>query len=558
MFSKKLLATSVSAVTLALVGCGASDQDTGSSGSNVQLSGLVVDPYISGATVYVDLNNNGIRDNVLEKKALTDKDGYFSKSKPDASGNQIDYCANEVYERYCLRTTQLSDDAVLRIEGGYDVATGQPFTGSLVVDLNLNGAPADVGAANPLTSLFVSATEAQEAAILTFIGATKEQLTEDFLSGDSFNSERFRRAMQVHKAVAIMTTVLDTRYALEAGKEFNDKKLPATSGKYVYEAVATLLANTTTPTASTNTNTTAIDNWAEALESAETTLRSDVTSLTSTSAMTPNSRQAVGNRVAALFNWLKDTTSITSTSSQDDLYKNARVADFAVGQVKREAKAAKSSNSDITSTDNAVITGVLGDTGTGGTFDVNNFGKDADLDSLIKASSTPTSVSTFSTGTELFSDTSGSEKTVAAQVLKMDYADSDSTKQGNAYLYFSALSSAVDTQGSVTLCVNAVGDDSDLKDLEAIKTGLYIAGSWNRLNDYSVTVSLDLPGVPDQPLIIKRTALGATLNDKDSFQFALDSTGDLETWTGSLAPFNSTAPSTDDACAAELPDLIAN
>lgn len=549
MFSKKLLATSVSAVTLALVGCGASDQDTGSSGSNVQLSGLVVDPYISGATVYVDLNNNGIRDNVLEKKALTDKDGYFSKSKPDASGNQIDYCANEVYERYCLRTTQLSDDAVLRIEGGYDVATGQPFTGSLVVDLNLNGAPADVGAANPLTSLFVSATETQQANILTFIGATKEQLTEDFLSGDSFNSERFRRAMQVHKAVAMMTSVLDTRYALEAGKEVNDKKLPATSGKYVYEAVATLLATNTSPTAS---------NWAEVLASAETALRSDVTSLTSNGAMSATSRTAVGNRVAALFDWLKSTTSITSTSTQDDLYKNARVADFAVGQVKREAKAAKSSNSDITSTNNTVITGVLGDTGTSGTFNVDNFDKDADLDSLIKATTTPTSVSKFNTDAALFSDTSGSEKTLAAQVLKMNYADSDSSKQGNAYLYFSALSSAVNTQGSVTLCVNAAGDDSDLKDLEAIKTGLYIAGSWSRLNDYSVTVSLDLPGVPDQPLIIKRTALGATSNDKDSFQFALDSTGDLETWTGTLESFTDTAPTTDSACAGELPKLTSN
>ncbi len=76
----------------------------------VAVKGLAVDGYISGATVYLDLNNNSVRD-TGEPLASTDARGGFTLSVDPSSPGLA--------------------NARLRIRGGTDVATRLPFTSSM-------------------------------------------------------------------------------------------------------------------------------------------------------------------------------------------------------------------------------------------------------------------------------------------------------------------------------------------------------------------------------------------------------------------------------------------
>lgn len=76
----------------------------------VAVKGLVVDGYISGATVYLDLNNNNARD-TGEPLASTDAKGGFSMSVDPSSPGLA--------------------NARLRVRGGTDLATRLPFTSNM-------------------------------------------------------------------------------------------------------------------------------------------------------------------------------------------------------------------------------------------------------------------------------------------------------------------------------------------------------------------------------------------------------------------------------------------
>lgn len=567
MFSKKILVTSISTVSLALAGCGASDQDSGNSNSNVQLSGLVVDPYVAQAKVYVDLNNNGVHDFLShEAFAYTDAEGYFSQ---DSSGNS--YCSGATKNlRHCLNTAQLGSNAVIRIEGGYDVASGQPFTGSMSMPVNLDGSvKSPLGAVNPLVSLFSSVTSSQEAAILAFIGASDSAaLKKDFLKTDSnsVDTELFRRALQVHKAVAILSSTLEFHYDIKPSnnKKINDKIPPSSAGKFVYDEVAKLLAS------KTNTSTTPVTvtaptsaEWSAALSAAETALQTQ-SGKTIVTAWSTGEKDAVAARVKELFDWFDLTatkTAIASAASQtgtaaqqESLYRHARVADFAVGQVKREVKAANASTAPTAMSSDA-STSVMGQVltevaGNSGTFTIDKFDPKIDLDSVISATTKPTTVSSFVSGAELFSTATSTETTLANMTLKMKYSDSGS-KTGNVLIYFTP-DTGKTTAGKMTVCVRATGDTSDLNDIKGLDTGIYLGGRWSKLNDFSATVAITEPVSPGQALIIKRKEKGAS-GAEDTYQFSLDTSAQLETWKGTLASFTEgTAPTSDAGCQSNL------
>ncbi|TVP61071.1 MAG: hypothetical protein EA349_00635 [Halomonadaceae bacterium] len=112
----------------------ANDPDRGNNINQSQVSGVAVDGYIAGARVYGDIHNNGRRDS-FEPQALTDQYGYFSirPSFMDSRGEMVeavDYCAHGP-ARHCLRIPANTGEVRVRVEGGYDLSTGQPFLGSL-------------------------------------------------------------------------------------------------------------------------------------------------------------------------------------------------------------------------------------------------------------------------------------------------------------------------------------------------------------------------------------------------------------------------------------------
>ncbi|HWJ95899.1 MAG TPA: hypothetical protein VNT33_14330, partial [Telluria sp.] len=106
-------------IALALSGCGGGGGDSAPAiptsappppPTGTVLNGVVTDGYVSGATVYVDLNNNNTKD-ANEPSALTDASG---KHTLNAS----------------LTAAQLNGQR-LRVLGGTDNSTGQPFTHSM-------------------------------------------------------------------------------------------------------------------------------------------------------------------------------------------------------------------------------------------------------------------------------------------------------------------------------------------------------------------------------------------------------------------------------------------
>ncbi|MFV8836693.1 hypothetical protein ACNSTU_17165 [Aquisalimonas sp. APHAB1-3] len=142
-----------------LAGClsDSSDPDGGDVNS-VEISGVAVDGYIAGARVYVDLNDNNRRDS-FEPRAFTDSYGFFSQRPDIRDGNgelvaeARDYCAEGI-ERHCLTVSTAQSQARLRVEGGYDLFSGEAFQGSLsrLIEIQ-NSSSGTVLPVSPVTSL---------------------------------------------------------------------------------------------------------------------------------------------------------------------------------------------------------------------------------------------------------------------------------------------------------------------------------------------------------------------------------------------------------------------
>jgi len=136
LFQKSIMATSVSAILLAMASCGGGGSSDSGSVSTVQMSGAVVDDYVAYATVYVDVNKNGKYDSEFEPSAFTDKDGYFLVAKDGTN-----YCENPA-SRNCLQgDASLKEGGVIRVETGRDLLTTQVYnaTMSLLLDNNTSG-----------------------------------------------------------------------------------------------------------------------------------------------------------------------------------------------------------------------------------------------------------------------------------------------------------------------------------------------------------------------------------------------------------------------------------
>ncbi|OCH13162.1 hypothetical protein A6E05_08505 [Aliivibrio sp. 1S165] len=77
---KSLLASSIAII---LVGCGGSDSNNDNTGGNNPVSGKVIDGYVVGANVFLDLNNNGLHDRG-EPFNKSDENGDYKMSLSNA------------------------------------------------------------------------------------------------------------------------------------------------------------------------------------------------------------------------------------------------------------------------------------------------------------------------------------------------------------------------------------------------------------------------------------------------------------------------------------------
>lgn len=241
-FSKKTFAVATLAAAISLSGCSSDDPDAGSAASlsSTAIEGVAVDGYLFDATVYVDVNNNG-RKNAGEPSAVTDKDGYFSRSKDGK-----DYCSSDattIEKSSCLKVGGFNsgDNLVIRTIGGFDLFTGEPFEGSLAarVEIGLNGV-VENQMVSPLTSVIVDATEDDKTLVLSNLGLLESDLNVDFLDDASYvDGTHLNRAIKLHKVVTLLAQAFSDQY--DAFGE--ERSFPETPNAIIYKALAASIAD---------------------------------------------------------------------------------------------------------------------------------------------------------------------------------------------------------------------------------------------------------------------------------------------------------------------------
>jgi hypothetical protein len=205
---RNLLLPIAAAAVLVACGGGSSSGDSSDGGSNIT-SGRAVDGYLSGATVFCDVNANGTAD-VGEMSTTTDGDGYFN------------------FDAVC--------NATIAVFGGIDTATDYPFRG-------LMKTPAGGKFVTPLTSLLASSglTPAQLASSLGLDANIDVTKTDPMLAG---NEVVLKKSLAVQQIVQGLADYFGTLTSPNAVTTLYAKVAPAL-GKV-------LIANPNTPVVTAN------------------------------------------------------------------------------------------------------------------------------------------------------------------------------------------------------------------------------------------------------------------------------------------------------------------
>ncbi|HMU65796.1 MAG TPA: hypothetical protein PKE57_01545, partial [Cellvibrionaceae bacterium] len=231
----------VLALSLALLtNCGGTDQDRGSAavnnsaGSETTLKGLAIDGHLARAKVYIDSDNNGVRD-AWEPFAFTDNEGYFSYNP----NSQKNYCASNATaeeSQYCLKPARQYDNASLRITGGYDSLTGEPFIGQLSLrlkDVNSNQV------ISPLSSLIGGLSDSQSATLLGKLGLKSSDLTTDYTApGANVNGELLNNAVKIHKVASLLGKKIGAVYTALG----DENGMPSDGTSHAYQELARALS----------------------------------------------------------------------------------------------------------------------------------------------------------------------------------------------------------------------------------------------------------------------------------------------------------------------------
>jgi hypothetical protein len=236
-FKLNLLALSLACLT----SCGGSDQDRGTAAVNtsgnteLNIKGLAIDGHLARAKVYIDSDNNGLRD-AWEPFAFTDNEGYFSYN-PNSQKNYCAPGASTEEAQFCLKPSRQYDNATLRITGGYDSLTGEPFNGQLSLRLK---DVANNHVVSPLSSLTSGLTETQSAALLTKLGIKSSDLTEDYTTpGANVNGELLNTAIKLHKVASLLSKKIGDVYTALG----DENGLPSDASSHTYEELAKSLIN---------------------------------------------------------------------------------------------------------------------------------------------------------------------------------------------------------------------------------------------------------------------------------------------------------------------------
>lgn len=495
-FSKKTFAVASLAAAISLAGCSNDNPDAGSSSVKTAVSGIAVDGYIAGATVYVDFNNNG-RKNAGEPSALTDKDGYFTTAK-DGITNYCGVDATSLQTIHCLKAAGISNNSVIRTFGGYDLFTGEPFKGSLAarVTVGEDGVVASQ-MVSPLTSMLVDISDADDQEnLLDFFGLLRPDLETDFLDGDAYNSDTVKSAtllnsaIKLHKIVTLFSEVFSERY--EAFGE--ERSFPETPNAIIYKALATnLVGNSLDQTTLTN-----------AFNDAQSTIRVLYEGSKNLTLPSPvNGTTPVQNALSLI--GLVDSTIPSSTAFSTAASRVIGVETVVQKMVKKTG--------DIS---DVVIE--ASDIGSGLYAAIDSALVDGDVD-FIALTEVDYSALTSSSYDGVTVEGGNSFADLANKQLYVSLGESQNEPNGRGYFFFNSEDGA--TGGELKVCLKYSDGNSNTAKFEE-SDGVLLSGTWLSLD--SSKLILKLSGA----LSVSLTDKGTSSNDKQ--RYTLSYGGETRSW----------------------------
>jgi len=517
-YQRNGLGVAITAV-LALAGCGtALEQDKGV-GTSTAFHARIVDGYLAGSLVFVDSNDNGVLD-AWEERAFTDRDGFVSAS---ASGK--DYCAAGAPATdavHCLKVRP-ADALKIRASGGYDMSTGEPFNGALSLDTTrASGSDSTKPViASPLTTLLAGLDAVDKQTVITKFGLSSAGVSAglfdaDFMSLSSGNTTEDQRklltaAMQVQKSVEVISSFLTKVYdGTDRGYSGLGKNaaLPRDASEFVYAAYADLLASKT-KSLDVNGLASAPDGIKTIIDGANDRIKARIADVTKkaiaeivgdpTMLASLDGRKGnisnLGSSTAVLFVGGTNSPAVTALDNKQ-VAARLRAINIAVA-VARDTDVAKVPGSRVDDALNAA---------TGDSAYLTSLEKEVDLARLAQK---------FKDG-----DVAGAKGAASATRVTVDSAlkisaDKDSTTKldlndpgkGNLAMAFTTTSfETVDnvtkaTGGTLAMDVKDFSGGGDLfKKTDGAPTS--VPGTWEKLNDYSLLVTIEpIPGVKQQAVV---------------------------------------------------------
>jgi hypothetical protein len=566
VFSCSKLLT-ISSLSIALISCGGIDQDTGEPSEVLQkYSGIVMDGYLARATVFIDTNNNGTRD-AWEPWAFTDNDGYYSYNPK----TDVDYCsatATAQQQQYCLISNVSYSNAVVRIDGGYDVVTGEPFLGQLSkrVDASSDAAITD-SLISPITTLFTSVeTEQDSEALLASLGLTNDSLEVDYLNEGgtgAVDPMLLNTALKIHKVTSILSDRLTDTYT-EIGDNFgtpNDafSSVYPSLAQQIIESNSTLDQALSSETLLLQTLDNAETLLQDVYQKNELTLPPDMGSVSNPGEFTRVVQ--VSSKINSVVNQLIDVGD--TDFNIDDALGASRALESVVIKVVEEPKDTNDNtidnaieffeneaNSDLV---NALIESLAEDTADINALADNDFEGD-DFDSeeeIAEASSYDESIQPFSQ--------------VGSRQLKISDLNlgfgPNNLDDSELEFYFSGDESAL--EGSFKVCLKYINDAHEDGTLEAGSTrGELLDGFWSKLSansesgdSYSLLITLTFLGTTYQA-IIKPYGM-ETVTDIEYKVIRFDFDGELKDFHSVLGLTQlGEVPSSNSECEEKLPSRI--
>lgn len=553
-------------LTFFIVGCGGSGQDDGEAREFSQTySGVVVDGYLARATVFIDTNNNGTRDS-WEPFAFTDNDGYYSFNPI----TNIDYCASTAtaeQAQYCLVSGIEYTNVVIRIDGGYDISTGEPFLGQMSRRINAaNVEETNDTVISPLSSLLTNVQESgPRTTLLSSLGLGETDLDVDYLNTDgagSINPNLLNTALKVHKVVAVLSDRLTDTY-VEIGDDFGT---PNDASSSVYPNLAASIISsgmTLDQSIADNTLLTSVLDQAETqlrkvYERKEFDLPADMGSVSNPG---PFSRVvSVAQDIASIVDVVIDANQTDFTL--EDLNGGARALESVVIKAVNEGSNADTSIENAASffgsTDNRSLVDALLQSLSQDTADVtqlsnNDFtGTDFDSEEEISA------VAALPETTSPFARIGGMRLKVSD--LDLGHAPND-LDDSEIELYF--LGEREDVEGAFEACVKHIdGANVDGSLGEGNTRGELVSGFWSMLGaseqdpeSYSLLITITFLGATYQAIL--KPAGEATVDDVEYQLIRFDNDGDIRQWhsdNGFVETVN--IPSTNEDCEARLPSRV--